>query len=943
MKKRAIFITLAFLMVSSFAFISCGDVEIRYKEVEVPVDPRPQFRFELDSNEFTFVAPVTQAFNTPGPITVNVTNTGSSSLPAGNVTVINNWWLMEPRDFERYGDFYVGTDHLKGSLIIGGANLPPLASNATTSFTLDIAEFGGERYSFSRYIEPAHFIVEVTFGTAEPQRFNYTVGTYQAFTNTSLNLDFQGAPRVNAITNVAIPGLQSDWRLSVSDPSVARIIGDNQVQFLKQGEVQIGFVSGHGFLEDHENNPYAPAGAGFAAQPFEFRGERLLVEAEEPVFIEKVVSNNSIQFDVHFNVPVRRPDPSKFVVLANIEATNQRVLHGGMSGNIIPMMAQWSPLQAMYGGVISGGILSDIQGFRHHNGAVVFPVDTRSSRAPTMQDEKGKVWRFVIDSNTDRPVDQGYFTMNDLGGYSLIQGHIGRLVAVQPGAAVHAVYGNPMPAINEIIIDNNVIPRQVHGDAFPENRANAHKVLWGNRGVNVGNIAFFPPASSDIFEFGNGGTITVPDPQGEEGATITIPNSINNLIEHGIGNFKKGPQYQLRNVFEFILTQYSVTNNPGGNTDGRRKNWWVVLDEDQIIDYNFRTQTLPEHMLSINFQNSNLVITVADERTAADPVTVRFDGNFGFSAVAGLTIQVDGKGNSATGSALIFDAAPWKGAIDGKEYDLPGHNGIHWISAGRGGRMILNGGVVFRNHHVTSDSSFASAGLRVGGEGGATLIVRDALIENNSLTRTSQASTDHLDQGAAGAGITVGTLPIATGGGYVQSDVGNGVLLMMGGIIRNNKVLNAGGLPAAGGVMVGRPHTATSSRLYLTFNNWFFMTGGEISGNSAALGATAGAGGVFVSGVFQKTGGEIKGNTATGGGHLVANNAAALLSTGTVMAGVGTPAFIPNPFTHQGVRHNADVSATTNLFTQWNGVAPIGRDPMPLTVPAWWGRASNWD
>ena len=162
-----------------------------------------------------------------------------------------------------------------------------------------------------------------------------------------------------------------------------------------------------------------------------------------------------------------------------------------------------------------------------------------------------------------------------------------------------------------------------------------------------------------------------------------------------------------------------------------------------------------------------------------------------------------------------------------------------------GAKMILNGGSL-RNNLLTVDGGWDGGGHRggavrvQGGSYGAYLVINSGDISGNEVFE------------AVGTGST-GT----HGGGGAIMIMQYGAVIMHGGSIHNNLYTNnsdhqrvrAGAISDAGGT--NSQHHANSA---------FFMTGGQISGNTVA-GSSNGAssGGVLLSGVFQKNGGTIFG------------------------------------------------------------------------------------
>ena len=165
-----------------------------------------------------------------------------------------------------------------------------------------------------------------------------------------------------------------------------------------------------------------------------------------------------------------------------------------------------------------------------------------------------------------------------------------------------------------------------------------------------------------------------------------------------------------------------------------------------------------------------------------------------------------------------------------------------------GSKMILNGGAL-RNNLLTADGSFDNGGHRggavrvQGGSLGSYLLINSGDISGNTVIEPASATNTGLHGGAGGVTL-----------------MQYGVLVMHGGAITNNTYenLSSHSRPRAGGVSDGG---GTSNQHHA--NSAFFMTGGDIGGNTVTGSSTgASAGGVLTSGVFQKNGGTIFGADA---------------------------------------------------------------------------------
>ena len=199
-----------------------------------------------------------------------------------------------------------------------------------------------------------------------------------------------------------------------------------------------------------------------------------------------------------------------------------------------------------------------------------------------------------------------------------------------------------------------------------------------------------------------------------------------------------------------------------------------------------------------------------------------------------------------------------------------------------GGKMILNGGAL-RGNRLNVNTSFDSGGhrggaIRVqGGSFGAYLIVNRGDISGNEVVETS------------------GTAGSTNGGAGAVYMMQYGVTVIHGGSITNNSYhdTNTGSSGARAGA-ISDDGGGRSSQHHA--NSAFFMTGGEIGGNSVS-GSTNGpaAGGVLVSGTFQKVGGTIYGEDAADAAMrntnaMTGNNNVRVGAAAVIMAAVGNPA-----------------------------------------------------
>ena len=235
---------------------------------------------------------------------------------------------------------------------------------------------------------------------------------------------------------------------------------------------------------------------------------------------------------------------------------------------------------------------------------------------------------------------------------------------------------------------------------------------------------------------------------------------------------------------------------------------------------------------------------------------------------------------SRNGMTLVIDEhVIFKGS---SSYSTPGS----LIQMMDGGSIIMDGGEIrehlcLRPAGTTGENNDIHGGaIRLGGgKRGGYLIINGGKITENTAKFRSGGSPS-ISNGGAG-GIIV---------------LQYGVVVMTGGEISNNTmdITDASAIPGsalAGGIM------ANTNNAQRHGNASFFMTGGEISGNRVTPGSyTVGsAGGVLISGTFQKTGGTIYGadagdTTRRNITTLIGNRASAVFVSGSTGANPGTPA-----------------------------------------------------
>jgi hypothetical protein len=364
--------------------------------------------------------------------------------------------------------------------------------------------------------------------------------------------------------------------------------------------------------------------------------------------------------------------------------------------------------------------------------------------------------------------------------------------------------------------------------------------------------------------------------------TITV--SSNKLYQAAIQYLTKRGSYSSIGVY------------PAGNDV-----YTIVLDTDQIVDtdLSFSATHIPvAHMAG---GGSKYIITTS---TGTD-ITIT-------NEIASAVFQ------GRNGTVLVIDEHIVFQQKSGVE--LTG--GL--IQMMDGGSIIMDGGVIRNSVSQrptaagnNQNNDIHAAGIRIGGGSyGGYLIINGGKITNNyARFGASPASSAETNGGAGGVIV-----------------MQYGVIIMNGGEISNNTLDVNGMTPRtalAGGIM---GNTGSNQR---HANASFFMTGGEIFGNKV-IGSTAvmgSAGGVYVSGTFQKNGGTIYGadggdssrhNTTT----LTGNKASAIFVSNEVSANPGG--------TSVKREHTAGPDVTLFVESLKTSTSTKGQNTVPTWATSFW-------
>ncbi|MDR2478673.1 MAG: hypothetical protein LBD48_05095 [Treponema sp.] len=295
--------------------------------------------------------------------------------------------------------------------------------------------------------------------------------------------------------------------------------------------------------------------------------------------------------------------------------------------------------------------------------------------------------------------------------------------------------------------------------------------------------------------------------------------------------------------------------------------------------------------------SADKVITVV-LTTAGNDVTVTFTGGGNINARNQLTWIHD--------EHVIFTA--------GSSY------ANNYYALMDGGRLIMDGGEL-KDAHASTTNNISGAILAGGGSSGAWIIINGGKIYNNTAAITGDSDA------------TYNNTSMVSSGGIIFTDTA--LLIMNGGEIYNNTA--SGAVESARGGAITISNLSNNSSAHRIRRGAVFITGGVIRNNTVTTGAAAGAGGVFVSCLFQKTGGWIYG--ADGGA-----NAPTVTGTGNAKAGA-----VIHSFNHFAANNTAWNPATSAVKMRNNTSAPddlliIDQAGTADTreVPGWAG-PSNWD
>jgi len=315
---------------------------------------------------------------------------------------------------------------------------------------------------------------------------------------------------------------------------------------------------------------------------------------------------------------------------------------------------------------------------------------------------------------------------------------------------------------------------------------------------------------------------------------------IRNLVQRTRGSFENTPGLYRNGVFVPEVTdgtggqmyQNAINHlSTSGNYIQNGEVITLVLPGHQTLTTSTsRDNFTSNHLPDTEARKANpptLIITTPADNTQEYFITVSGNG-FGLVIRNALSLVLD-ENVVFTHSRNVTNSRPLIAMMDGS-------------------KMILNGGAL-RNNLLTADGSFDSGGHRggavrvQGGSLGSYLLINSGDISGNTVMEPANATNTGLHGGAGGVTL-----------------MQYGVLVMHGGAITNNTYenLSSHSRPRAGGVSDGG---GTSNQHHA--NSAFFMTGGDIGGNTVTGSSTgASAGGVLTSGVFQKNGGTIFGADA---------------------------------------------------------------------------------
>jgi hypothetical protein len=240
------------------------------------------------------------------------------------------------------------------------------------------------------------------------------------------------------------------------------------------------------------------------------------------------------------------------------------------------------------------------------------------------------------------------------------------------------------------------------------------------------------------------------------------------------------------------------------------------------------------------------------------------------------------------GITLIIDETI---IIDNKN-NAGAESGAFWLSGG--GKLILDGGTV-KNRASNAGSRGGIAVMDHPGTYPAFILINAGTIEG-------------LNNVAAPIALNTDTVVVMHDGEIKSHSIGSGSpgIVKAGaiGLGGSNQNVNVAHLGAAG----------------------VYITGGSITGNTVASGATATAGAIVTVGEFQKTGGVVSGNTVNSTGN----------NKGQIVVLTAPDA---NPAAGSAFIRTADSGADDTLFVDC--VKSAKDTAGTFTVPVW--AASSWD
>jgi hypothetical protein len=313
----------------------------------------------------------------------------------------------------------------------------------------------------------------------------------------------------------------------------------------------------------------------------------------------------------------------------------------------------------------------------------------------------------------------------------------------------------------------------------------------------------------------------------------------------------------------------------------------LVLDGNQTLTKEFPFGSYQKNQKLIGNKNGATFIITTVVGTV-DDVVILTKGKSPFSARHSMAWIID--------EHIVFDGENVNGGF---------------IYIADGGKVVLDGGVIRGNNNTY----YQYGGLRLGGGNwGGYLIINSGKITGNRTNFSTTAS-----QSASG-GIVIDQY---------------GIVVMNGGEISNNEASgNSAGMRA--GAVVCLEGTASGYANAYHAAGSFFMTGGVIKGNKvlSTNGNIASAGGVLVSGTFQKVGGIIYGDD-TGDPSL--DNTTAM--TGNISVSAAAVLNAPGLNAAATAKRNGTASETVSLYV--DSYKPTNTSAGINSVPTW--AESFWD